>query len=117
MTLFGKEKPEPRVVQVGACPRCRCADGDFKSPLKQPTHDDTGARIGSIYGCPRCGLLYAVTRSECYQLGDRVALHQKPNLTAPANAPVANGNGAQGDEDGRPRPNTDVDMPWDRGRR
>ena len=120
MTLFGKEKPEPRVVHVGACPRCRCADGDFKSALKQPTADDTGKRIGSIFGCPRCGLLYAVTESECYELGDRVAQFSKPrmpNLTTPATAPVANGGAPSGEEDGRPRANTDADMNWTRGRR
>ena len=109
MSLWGKGGRVARVAAVVRCPACEASGATPQQDIVEPLTDGGERKVGKVYGCPRCSILWGVIAGSSFILGDKRKAQQQPASPLNVSPEVT--------EEMRKRVRTsDGDIPWSRKR-
>ena len=108
MGFWGKGGSVARVAVVVRCPKCESVGATRQQEIVEPLTDGSERKLGAVYGCPRCSVLWGMIAGSTFILGDKRKEQQQ--------LPQVNGTEAPAipEEVRRKARTSDSDMPWSR---
>ena len=108
MRFWGKGGSAAPFATSVRCPKCESVGATPQQDIVEPLTDGSELKVGRVYGCPRCSILWGVIAGSSFVLGDKRKVDQ----------PLTPVNGTPNvPEEVRKRARaSDGDMPWQRGR-